>query len=206
MIAVDTNVLVGAIQTFDPQLHATARRAVKLLYRQGEQLACFPQNLVEFWNVSTRPANANGLGLSPEQAARYVDRFQALLRLLPETPAVFSTWRKLVLEHRVSGIQVHDARIVAAMTVHQVDRILSFDDDLKRYTGITVVHPADVSSVVSWDSTSPEAPLPLPATRETEEEQIRRVLAATGGNKSKAAQILGIERKTLYRKLDRMKL
>jgi two-component system response regulator HydG len=41
---------------------------------------------------------------------------------------------------------------------------------------------------------------------DAEEDQIRRVLAATGGNKSKAAQILGIERKTLYRKLERMKL
>ena len=39
---------------------------------------------------------------------------------------------------------------------------------------------------------------------DTESEQIRRVLAATGGNKSRAAKILGIERKTLYRKLDRM--
>ncbi|MGO9892647.1 MAG: sigma-54-dependent transcriptional regulator [Bryobacteraceae bacterium] len=47
---------------------------------------------------------------------------------------------------------------------------------------------------------------PVETLADAEEEQIRRVLAATGGNKSKAAQILGIERKTLYRKLDRMKL
>jgi transcriptional regulator with PAS, ATPase and Fis domain len=36
-----------------------------------------------------------------------------------------------------------------------------------------------------------------------EMDQIRKVLAATGGNKSRAARILGIERKTLYRKLER---
>ncbi len=39
---------------------------------------------------------------------------------------------------------------------------------------------------------------------DAEEEQIRKVLAATGGNKSRAAEILNIERKTLYRKLERM--
>jgi len=41
---------------------------------------------------------------------------------------------------------------------------------------------------------------------DAEAEQIRRVLAATDGNKSRASRILGIERKTLYRKLERMGL
>ena len=39
---------------------------------------------------------------------------------------------------------------------------------------------------------------------DAETDQIRKVLAATGGNKSRAARILGIERKTLYRKLERL--
>jgi transcriptional regulator with PAS, ATPase and Fis domain len=45
---------------------------------------------------------------------------------------------------------------------------------------------------------------PTETLADTEAEQIRRVLAATNGNKSRASRILGIERKTLYRKLERM--
>jgi DNA-binding NtrC family response regulator len=47
---------------------------------------------------------------------------------------------------------------------------------------------------------------PVETLADAAEDQIRKVLTATGGNKSKAAQILGIERKTLYRKLEKMKL
>ena len=36
---------------------------------------------------------------------------------------------------------------------------------------------------------------------QTEAERIRRALQATGGNKSRAAQLLGVDRKTLYNKL-----
>ena len=45
----------------------------------------------------------------------------------------------------------------------------------------------------------------LRASLDSRRSEVIEVLAATGGNKSKAAQILGIERKTLYRKLERMK-
>jgi DNA-binding NtrC family response regulator len=57
--------------------------------------------------------------------------------------------------------------------------------------GIELTEPRDTSSETLAD---------------TESDQIRRVMAATGGNKSRAAKILGIERKTLYRKLERMGL
>jgi len=128
MIAIDTNILVGSIQTFDPALRNTARRAVKSLHRDGEKLFCFPQNLVEFWNVSTRPANGNGLGFSPEQAGRYVDRFQTFFRLLPETPELFTAWRKLVAQHRVlPGSKSTMLALSQPWVFHQVSKILTFD-------------------------------------------------------------------------------
>lgn len=51
-----------------------------------------------------------------------------------------------------------------------------------------------------------EDPTFTESLKDTEREQIMKVLEATGNNKSRAAKILGIERKTLYRKLERMGL
>ncbi len=51
-----------------------------------------------------------------------------------------------------------------------------------------------------------EDPTVTESLKDTEREQILKVLEATGNNKSRAAKILGIERKTLYRKLERMGL
>lgn len=64
--------------------------------------------------------------------------------LLPDTPAIYETWKRLVVEHGVSGSKVFDARLVAAMKVHGVDRILTFNiGDFMRY-GIDVMHPSAV--------------------------------------------------------------
>ena len=49
-------------------------------------------------------------------------------------------------------------------------------------------------------ATDPSELVPL---EEVEKRYILRVLEAVGGNKTLAAQVLGLDRKTLYRKLDR---
>lgn len=64
---------------------------------------------------------------------------------------------------------------------------------------------ADAVSDALLESASDDA-AQTETLKDTEREQIMKVLDATGNNKSRAAKILGIERKTLYRKLERMGL
>ena len=66
------------------------------------------------------------------------------LELLPDTPPLYAEWKRLVVRHGVVGVKVHDARLVAAMSVHGVRRLLTFNaGDLTRY-GSEVVQPAAV--------------------------------------------------------------
>jgi predicted nucleic acid-binding protein len=64
---------------------------------------------------------------------------------LPDTPDIFSEWERLVETYEVSGRQAHDARLVAAMHVHDVTHLLTFNtDDFKRFVEITAVNPKTV--------------------------------------------------------------
>jgi predicted nucleic acid-binding protein len=48
----------------------------------------------------------------------------------------------LVAAHKVVGKKTHDARLVAAMNVHGVSHILTFNTgDFKRFVGIQTIHP-----------------------------------------------------------------
>ncbi|BAU07165.1 MULTISPECIES: type II toxin-antitoxin system VapC family toxin [Fischerella] len=101
----------------------------------------------EFWNVATRPAAKNGLGLTPTYANRLLQIIERLFPLLPDTPAIYSEWRRLVVTYSVSGVQVHDARLVASMKANGVTHILTFNTrDFASYVveGIVVVDPVTV--------------------------------------------------------------
>lgn len=105
-----------------------------------------PQNIAEFWNVCTRPVDKNGLGLTPQQAEKQLNGLDSFLTILHDTPIVYTQWRKLILQYEVKGIQVYDARIAAAMHVHGLSRLLTYNPrDFKRYQGITPVLPEEVA-------------------------------------------------------------
>ena len=68
--------------------------------------------------------------------------FKEMFTILPDTPDIYPVWEDLVTRHRVIGKPAHDARLVAAMKVHGLTAILTFDRaGFSRYDGIEVDRP-----------------------------------------------------------------
>lgn len=141
---IDTNVLLSWVHPRTPN-HSAAAEAIRKMAWQSD-LPCYtPQNLVEFWRVCTRPVPQNGFGLSTQEADTKARLIEDHFHLLPDTPLIHEEWRHLVVQHSVSGVQVHDARLAAAMHVHGVTRILTFNSrDFVRFPGIRAVDPAQI--------------------------------------------------------------
>lgn len=145
---VDTNILTRLAEPGHP-MHRAALDAVKLLVRRGHRLHIVPQNLYEFWVVCTRPVAVNGLGKSVAEAIAELASIKALFLWAEDTSAVYGVWEKLVSATPVLGKNGHDARLVAAMTVHGLSHLLTFNDkDFRGYPGVTPVVPTeDLSSL-----------------------------------------------------------
>jgi predicted nucleic acid-binding protein len=140
---VDTNVLLRFVKP-DDRHYPLVRSAVHQLWVAGEDLCYTSQNLAEFWNTCTRPGERNGYGLSIPDADRRARLAEGTLTYLEDSKAVHLEWRKLVVAHSVSGAKVHDARLVAAMNVHKVTYLLTFNTrDFLRYSEISPVHPPE---------------------------------------------------------------
>jgi predicted nucleic acid-binding protein len=143
-VLLDTNILLRLLQPHHPHC-PLAERALSTLRKRNEVLNLAAQNLVEFWAAITRPVDENGLGFTTEQAMVEVNALKRLFVLLPEAP-LLEEWGRLVAAYRVSGKNTHDARLVAAMIVHGVSSILTFNiQDFTRYAEIAVVDPKAIA-------------------------------------------------------------
>lgn len=142
----DTNILIHGVHRKAPN-HRQALNALRLLRSRGCRICIVPQNLYEFWVVATGPVENNGLALTPSQADRIISRIARVCLLLRDPPELYDEWSRLVLANNVSGKNAHDARLVAAMRLHSIQQILTFNvQDFARYSGIQAVHPVDVAT------------------------------------------------------------
>jgi predicted nucleic acid-binding protein len=141
----DSNFLLRLFHRSDP-LHGLVRNAARALRSRGDRLCFTSQVLGEFWNVCTRPVTARGgFGLTVAETDRRVRRVERRFILLPDSPAVHQEWRGLLVTHAVTGVQVHDTRLVAAMRVYGLTHLLTFNTaDFGRFPGITAIHPQSV--------------------------------------------------------------
>jgi predicted nucleic acid-binding protein len=154
----DTGILLRIINR-EAAMHDQIRRAVRLLKAQGHIVVTTFQNVSEFWNVCTRPVEARGgLGLTLDETRRRLRTIERITTILPDSAETYACWKQLVLDHGVRGTQVHDAKLVAMMSVHGITHLLTLNPgDFARYPGVTALTPEQVIAASPSEQPSAEA-------------------------------------------------
>jgi uncharacterized protein len=141
VIAVDTNILVYAHRQ-DSDFHTDAARAIEgLAGGKGSWAIPWPC-LHEFLAIVTHPRIYD----PPSTIDQAVDQIDAWLRspvlqLIGETVDYWPTTRRQLLDGKVAGPLVHDARVAAICAVHGVRQLWSADRDFSRFGELDLHNP-----------------------------------------------------------------
>lgn len=141
MIAVDTNILVYAHRE-DSEWHAAAYSRLAEL-AEGRSAWAIPWPCVhEFLAIVTHPrifSPPTPLAAAIEQVGAWAE--SPSLVLLTESDAHWRTLREVLVNGKIAGAQVHDARIAALCLQHGVKELWSADRDFGRFPSLAVVNP-----------------------------------------------------------------
>lgn len=141
MIAVDSNLLVYAHRE-DSSWHDAAYARLSLL-AEGQAPWAIPWPCIhEFLAIVTHPriyAPPTPLEKAMEQIEAWLE--SPSLVLLSEGEDYWLQIKPILQVARVSGPQVHDARIVALCQQHGVSELWTADRDFGRFPGINVRNP-----------------------------------------------------------------
>ncbi len=141
MIAVDTNLLVYAHRE-DAQWHETAYACLAEL-AEGLNPWAIPWPCIhEFLAIATHPR----IYFPPTPLDNAIEQVEAWLEspsvvLLSETEDFWTQLRPLLVTGRVSGPQIHDARIAALCKQHGVTELWTADRDFARFPSIQARNP-----------------------------------------------------------------
>lgn len=143
-ILLDTNILLRMAHSNHPK-HSLTVKAISALRSQNHALCIVPQSIYEFWSVATRSEASNGLGKPPSYAQRLVPKFCGLFKLLRDESSMFDAWLALVTSHEITSVHCFDARLAAAMHVHELTHLLTFDgSDFRQFRHVSVLAPEEI--------------------------------------------------------------
>jgi hypothetical protein len=141
MIAVDSNLLVYAHREDSPWHNAAYARMVELA--EGPAAWAIPWPCIhEFLSIVTHPR----IYTPPTPLEKAIGQVEAWLEspnlvLLSESEDYWPQLRSILQTGRVSGPQVHDARVAALCQQHGVSELWTIDRDFNRFPGLTVRNP-----------------------------------------------------------------
>jgi DNA-binding NtrC family response regulator len=170
----------------DTRIIAATHRDLKAAVKDGS----FREDL--YYRLSVIPIRIPSLAERREDIPLLVDHF------LKKTAEQTGRPEKRVTPRALDALQ----RRSWEGNVRELENII---ERLVVLTAGDVIDVDDLPAAPGGESPMPAWPGPdrLPKLRDLEEAYIRRVLEHTGNNKEKAAKILGINRRTLYRMRDR---
>lgn len=141
MIAIDTNILVYAHREDSPW-HDKAYTVISDLAQSRMTWALPWPCLHEFLAIVTHPRIYNPptpMKIAVEQVEAWLE--SPGLSLLSEINSYWTELRTLIEKGRVSGPQIHDARIAALCKLHGVRELWTADRDFTRFPDIVVRNP-----------------------------------------------------------------
>ncbi len=141
MIAVDSNILVYAHREDSPWHNAVLARLRELAEGRAAWAIPWPC-LHEFLAIVTHPQIYN----PPSPLETALDQVESWMEspslvLLGETPGYWPDLRATLAAARVAGAQIHDARIAALCSLHEVRELWSADRDFGRFANLKVTNP-----------------------------------------------------------------
>jgi predicted nucleic acid-binding protein len=150
-LLIDTSVLLRAFD-LQNENYPLIRKLLRDCIDRRVRFVVTIQNMAEFRNVATRPVERNGQGLTSEQAKRRIALIERFCEVVAEDLNPFQVWKRIVGEHTVIGVAVHDARLVSVMISLGIKQILTLNErDFRRYgrEGIQVDTPISLSATLS---------------------------------------------------------
>ena len=141
---VDTNVLLRRLEP-GHDYHRAAGAATSLLIERGQHLHIAASRSPNSgpWRPGRRRRTGSGPTL-PQRHRRSQRSSRPYGLLFSDGAIVYQHWKRLIVERRVTGRRVFDARLVAVMLAHGGAQLLTFNGTDFAGLGVPVLEPQAV--------------------------------------------------------------